>query len=79
MNTAKRYLYCYYNINKRLILSCSSNVIPVYGYHLTGEWTGVPSGGMDYGMDDGMYSWWYHSALDSFVPSYRSQRIDIFC
>ena len=38
-----------------LLLSCSSNII--YRYHLTGKWTGVPSSGMDYGMDNGMYSW----------------------
>jgi len=46
--------YCYYNIYKSLILGSSSYVI--YGYHLTGEWTGEPSGGMDYGMDNGMYT-----------------------
>jgi len=28
---------------------------------LTGKWTGVPSGGMDYGVD----------VLDSSVPSFR--------
>jgi len=36
---------------------------------VTGKWTGMPSGGMDYGMDNGMYSWWHHCVLDSFVPS----------
>ena len=68
-------LDCYCNINKCLILSYSSNIIPVYmyRYHLTGEWTGVPSVGMHYGMDNGMYNWWHHCVLDSFVSSYRSQ------
>jgi len=63
----------YYNtansINKSLMLSCSSNVI--YGYHLTGKRAGAPSGGMDYGMDNGMYSWWHHSVLNPFVPSFQ--------
>ena len=58
-----------------LILTCSSNII--YGYHLTGKWTGAPSGGMEYGMDDGMYSWWHHCVLDSSSLAFRSRLIDI--
>ena len=40
-----------YNINISLILSCSSNII--YGYHLTGKWTGAVEWTI-YGMD---YIW----------------------
>jgi len=59
----------YYNINKSLILSCSSKVI--YRYHLTGKWTGTPGGRMDNRIDNGMYSWWHHCVLDSFIPSFK--------
>jgi len=38
---------------------------------LKGKWTGAPSSGMDYGMDNGMYSWWHHCVLDSFIPSFQ--------
>ena len=58
--------YCYYNVNKTLILSCSSHVI--YRYHLTGKWIGMPNGGMD----NGMHSWWHHCVSEFFVPSFRS-------
>ena len=54
---------------KGIILSCSSNII--YEYHLKGKWTGAPSSGMDYGKDNGMYSWWHHCVLDSFVSSFQ--------
>ena len=64
--------YCYYNIAATVLIKSSSNVI--YGYHLTGKWTGAPSSGMDYGMDNGMYSWWHH--FISFL-AFRSRRIDI--
>ena len=40
-----------YNINISLILSCSSNII--YGYHLTGKWTGAVEWTI-YGMVNGI-------------------------
>ena len=27
---------------------------------------------MDYGMDNGMYSWWHHCVLDYFLPSFHA-------
>ena len=32
------------------------------------------SSGMDYGVDNGMYtySWWHHCVLDSFIPSFQT-------
>jgi len=49
---------------------------------LTGKWTGAPSGGMDYGMDKEIYSWWHHCVLDSFIPSFqisKNRHSDINC
>ena len=63
--------YCYYNINISLILSCSSNIVYVW---VSLDWKMDWSGRMDYRMENGMYCWWHHCVLDSFIPiAFRSQ------
>jgi len=47
---------------------------------MTGKWTGVPRVELiDYGMDNGMYSWWHHCVLDSFIPSFQISKNRHWC